>query len=206
MLSLSIMGAIILMGQTLPPPRVIAVEKLSLRDVNGNIRAMLFTTPDGSPTLTMADREGEPRIQMIVGQDGTPVIGLQDKKDILRAMLTITAGHPSLSLYDKDGGQRSKLSVDEKGSPALAFWDKGVQDKGIKPRILLTLGPDGSPRLGLGGKDGKPLIALAAVAEQYSLGFFDGKGEPRTLITVDPDGTPSMNILDRNGKVIWKAP
>jgi hypothetical protein len=92
------MGAILLMGQASTSPRVIDIQKLILRDVNGKMRAMLYITPENSPTFTISDREGEPRIQMTVGQNGTPVIGLQDKSDILRAMLTTE----SLSLYNKN--------------------------------------------------------------------------------------------------------
>ena len=97
-LALSIMGAILLMGQASTSPRVIAIEKLILRDVNGKMRAMLYITPENAPTFTMGDKEGEPRIQMTVGQNGTPVIGLQDKNDIPRAMFTTE----SLSLYNKN--------------------------------------------------------------------------------------------------------
>jgi hypothetical protein len=196
------------MGQAQPSnlTRVVEAEKFFLRDANGKSRAGLFTTPDGSPTLTLNDKEGEPRMLMTVGQDGTPVIALQDKNDILRAVLTVEAGGASLSFHDKDGGQRSKLYLDKSGSPALGFWGKSVLDKGVRPRVLLVLSPDGSPRLSLTSKDGKPRIGLGAVADEHSLAFFDGKGEPRVGIAVDPDGTPHMNIFDRNGKPVWKAP
>lgn len=185
---------------------VVETHKLVLLDPAGKRRAMLFTGPDGSPILTMTDAEGEARLLMTVGQNGTPIIALQDKAEVVRAMVTVDAGQASLSLHDPTGAQRGKLYVSNDASSALALWDKVARGDRAKPRALLTVSRDGSPRLALTNNQANPAVALGAVADEYSLAFFDARGEPRAGITMKADGTPRMSLEGASGDTLWKAP
>ncbi len=59
-----------------------------------------------------------------------------------------------------------------------------LKDVSGKPRGILAIRADGTPRLEFLEEDGKPRAALATAA----------------------DGSPSLSLLDRDGKVLWKVP
>ncbi|MHC4549797.1 MAG: hypothetical protein ACYTEZ_13575 [Planctomycetota bacterium] len=104
---LALVAAVLLMGQDrakdLPD---LKVRSLTVRDLGGKERAALFTAADGSPFLTLADKDGT-----------------------IRAMVSSSAVGAALNLYDKNGKTRARLGTAADGSPSLTLYD--AKDKVI---------------------------------------------------------------------------
>jgi len=84
-------------------PSNIRAKKIQIQDQEGKTRIELSTLPDGSPGLSLADKNGKIRVMLAVW-------GLQDKL-------------PSLSFNDKDGDRRIVMTVRPDGMPYIAFAD-----------------------------------------------------------------------------------
>jgi hypothetical protein len=100
-------AATVLMGQTAPhrPPRTLEAEEFVLRDNRGQVRAALGTTKNPSATVLRIDNEnGNPRARLIVSSDGTSSLELMDSGDRIRVVLGVRDnGSPRLWLGDEGG-------------------------------------------------------------------------------------------------------
>ena len=88
-------------GKQVPVAKVLRAERFEVVDSSGKVRAALETLPDGSPGLTLRDKDGQ-----------------------MRAGLLLSNGSPGLSLWGKDGKGGAMLAVRADGSPELALYDK----------------------------------------------------------------------------------
>jgi hypothetical protein len=95
------------------------------------------------------------------------------------------------ALVDDHGAPRAVLAVD--GGAANLY----LTDAQGTPRATMSVAADGTPAIGLGGKDATLRLAMAVSDDgESSIGLFDGDRRLRAKLAVGPDGVPSLNILD----------
>ena len=117
-------SAVVLMGQAMPFPRTVEARGFAAVDVNGKPRLLMGLGSDGSPTVTLMDRDEKPRVILAVLPDGSPALGFYDQSGKERAALKVLAKHdgaPFLILNDKEGKIRAAVTVNAEGSPGLAL-------------------------------------------------------------------------------------
>jgi len=99
------------------------VRSLMLKDKDGGLCARLDLLVEGSPYLSLLDKNNLPRARLWLA-DGPPYLSLSDKNGNPRASLSLDRlGSPSLSLYDKDRKARAVLDVRADGSAGLRLFD-----------------------------------------------------------------------------------
>lgn len=115
-LALLAMTAIGLMGQVMPPSRVLEVEQPLLRDTTGRIRVSLSALEDDAVVLTFRDRLERDRLATGLLPEGAPLISLYDEHRRRRAAFgMLDADAPWLSPYGKDGRSRAHVALDDDG-------------------------------------------------------------------------------------------
>jgi len=112
---LAVVAGVFLVGQgkeKVPPDLV--VRSLKMEDKDGVVRAGLFPMDaDGSPGLTLADKNGKARAMLALVADSASLI-LSDKNGKARAMLAAHAdGSTALIIFDKEEHARAVLGVHE---------------------------------------------------------------------------------------------
>jgi hypothetical protein len=88
--------------------------------------------------------------------DGSPQISLFDRQKKLRMSLSLRAnGGPSISLLDADSRGRSVLSLNDRQEPSLVFYEPTEpKDQKGPQRVMLTVDTSGSGYLALFGTAG----------------------------------------------------
>ena len=158
--------------------KVVQAQAFELVDDEGVVRAAMKITANGSPALTMFDKDGNTRFDVSFGNgnDGSVGVSLHGVNGEGRLFLSIGEyDQPSLSMLDSnetvrliaavDGTQRDSPPLltlfDEGGNPLLVAEVSYVwQQSAIEPRAILTIdGENGSIALGALDKSGRPSIA-----------------------------------------------
>ncbi len=206
--ALAVNIAVVLMGQA-PPRKVIKVveaEQFILKDSKGRNRGGLAVTND-APSLILKDEDGSNRIGLGVTPNGDPSLELADKDLDSGVELTVRSGamglqiheenkkprvilgvvndRPILHLADENGRTRAELIVLSNDTPALSFYDyDSGRDVGRKFLAWLGVSRHGS-------------VTLALV---------DRKEQSEAQLSVPDGGLPRLHFIDKEGKVIWRAP
>jgi hypothetical protein len=106
----------------------VVAESIGLKNAAGNIVALLSSTSDGRPHVSLFDGQKKLRLS----------IGLRQN------------GEPSLSLIDPEQGARAVLSLNDQQDPSLTMFDEAKL-----PRALFALDASRAGTLLLsGGKGG----------------------------------------------------
>ena len=85
-------------------PGAITATRVRLVDAEGQARATLAVTADGSPALWLTDDEGQSRVTLAVTADGSPALWLRDATGKARTTMTVLDdGSPHLILSDTAG-------------------------------------------------------------------------------------------------------
>ncbi len=201
---------------------------LVLADRKQRNRVTLGVKPDGSPSLTLADKEGRTGALVDVVDEGSRLGLFYD--GLVRAGIGFGPGGSQLNLYGDDGKDHATLSLAPGGATGLIFHDQdGKQraalgvlpnnasglslfDKGGSHRVALSVVPDGSPRLELFDAGGGRRANLALSTEGLPALQLEDKGQPRAVLGAGSEGkrkasTPSSLLLfDKDGSVIFQAP
>jgi len=184
--------------------------------------------PDGSPSLTLADKEGRTGALVDVVDEGSRLGLFYD--GMVRAGIGFGPGGSQLNLYGDDGKDHATLSLAPDGATGLIFHGQdgkqraalGVApnnasglslfDKGGSQRAAMSVVPEGSPRLELFDAGGGRRANLAVSAEGLPALQLEEKGQPRAVLGAGSEGkrrasTPSSLLLfDKDGSVIFQAP
>lgn len=161
--------------------KVVQAQAFELVNDEGVVRAAMKITANGSPALTMFDKDGNTRFDVSFGNgndgsDGSVGVSLHGVNGEGRLFLSIGEyDQPSLSMLDSNetvrliaivnGTQRDSPPLltlfDEGGNPLLvAEVSYVLQQSAIEPRAILTIdGENGSIALGALDKSGRPSIA-----------------------------------------------
>ncbi len=83
-------------------PAVVATRSLRVVDPQGKPRAVLATSSDGVPFLTLSDRNGQVRATLFISDDG----------------------RPALTLNDGDGRSRATLGLERSADGFITFFGK----------------------------------------------------------------------------------
>src|SRR5207253_2466690 len=143
---------------------------LVLADRKQRNRVTLGVKPDGSPSLTLADKEGRTGALVDVVDDGSRLGLFYD--GLVRAGIGFGPGGSQLNLYGEDG----------------------------KDHATLSLAPDGATGLIFHGQDGKQRAALGVAPNNASgLSLFDKGGSQRAAMSVVPEGSPRLELFDAGG-------
>jgi len=189
---------------------------LVLADRKQRNRVTLGVKSDGSPSLTLADKEGRTGALVDVVDEGSRLGLFYD--GLVRAGIGFGPGGSQLNLYgddgatglifhDQDGKQRAALGVLPNNASGLSLFDKGGG-----PRAALSVVPDGAPRLELFDAGGGRRANLGLSAEGLPALQLEDKGQPRAVLGAGSEGkrkasTPSSLLLfDKDGSVIFQAP
>ncbi len=104
-------------------------QTIALRNKMGEIVALLDSSSDGSPQISLFDRQKKTRMSISLRANGGPSIGLSDPDSKARAVLSLNdRQEPSLTFYDPNepndqkGTQRVLLGVDTGGSGLLYLF------------------------------------------------------------------------------------
>jgi hypothetical protein len=202
-------------------PAVVTTGQINLVSRAGRIRGILSAEDErGLASLTLFDEAGERRSALTVGRDGSPTLQLYDRAQAARLVLAVENDQPAL-VINGEAGQRAVLS-NLTGTPTLAFQD------GERVRAEVGMGRGGTPRFGMFGATGQPLLNLN-VSDQGEpvVTLRDGTGRSRAtmgvvsgatvinladqksarvVLGVAADGTASLSLLDAAGKVIERVP
>jgi hypothetical protein len=115
-----------LRAATLNADTVIA-GTVSLRNATGEIVALLSSSSDGAPQISLFDRQKKPRVSISLRANGGPSISLLDPDLGSRAVLSLNdRQEPSLAMFNEPKGpQRALLAVDTSGSGYLGLYGTG---------------------------------------------------------------------------------
>ena len=168
-------------GRAEPPnaaPKVVSAQEFRLTDAQGNTRGTFAVGADGSPALTLLDKQGKRRA----------------------AMSVTDAGESSIAFYEGDK-IRADLAVQPDGNAGLLLLDKNA-----KTRLSCRLRADGTPLIALNDKDGKFRALLDAPADNsVGLSLKNTSGKDSIGLAVLPDDSPLAVLKDKNGKTVWGA-
>ena len=153
------------------PAEVIRAHKFELVDRDGKTRASLELGPEFTEETLHSMLE--------------PVLPQENIK-------TADDTSPRLVLFDVDGKYLTKL-----GLHGIYLYDK---KNGSLPIAQLHVLPDGTPYLGLQGKDFRAEITKS-VAGITGLAIYDKQGIARTGLGLSPDGRPGLALLGQDGMV-----
>ena len=77
LVTLMVMAALMLMGQSGPP--IVEAQRFIIRDpATGNARATLSLLQEGNIGLTLLDHDQKPRVELVTGADGSPKLAFYD--------------------------------------------------------------------------------------------------------------------------------
>jgi hypothetical protein len=124
---------------------------------------------------------------------------VRDTNGAPRGVWDSSAG--GVGLYDDGGKPRAMLVLGPDGTPRVTLADQSG-----KPRVSLGVAADGTPRLVLTDRGLKPRVTLGVESNGSGLALLDEAGRLRGSVTVAVDGSPSLEVHDETGKVFWKVP
>src|SRR6266850_5242692 len=168
---------------------------LKLSDIEGNERAGLTISRDGSPTLRLFGKDRRNMAVVNVGEDGMPTVSLFSKdKECFSSLFASSDGQSTLVMRSQAGSVN--LGIKDDGSPALALTSK--DEKSV---AALWVTKEGSPTLFLRIKGGKPAVSFKIDPNGSSgVGLSDSQGVLRAALGLDEDGTPHFGLLNKDGK------
>ena len=116
---LSLLSAIILMGQSAPPPRVVEAQRFILKDNEGNVRGWMGTIGKGSE-LSLGNVNAEPMMRLIVSTDASDLHFFGSRNSGMN--LGLDSGRPDISMMRAEEKGRAGITFGNDG-PALTLED-----------------------------------------------------------------------------------
>lgn len=111
---------------------VVKAERLEITDSTGASRVIINTLEGDRPSITLLDPQGEARAWLFLSRDGSPNFVMQDgasliladKEGEIRVLQRLEAdGAPTVSFADASGKVRALQWLDASGSTAIALYD-----------------------------------------------------------------------------------
>jgi hypothetical protein len=123
-------GALFLMGQTAPKPKVhdlLRTRALVVVNAKGEPRALMQVTDDDTATLSLGGFDARARLMIAATPDGRSSLALLDRQRVARAEMTLTEGKGvALMLRDKTGSAEAIGGVEDDGSTYSLWTNKDV--------------------------------------------------------------------------------
>ena len=106
--------------------KTLSVETIALRNGAGQIVALISSTSDGTPHLSLFDSRQKVRLSVGLGQDGAPSVSLLDTEQTHRAVLSLNDHQDaSLTLFNAAKIPRATLAVDAVSSGHMVLYGTG---------------------------------------------------------------------------------
>ena len=171
--------------------RADGTPSVSLADRDGKSRAAMLVQPDGSPNLALYDRDGRNGALLDVPADGAR-LGLF-KNGVARAGLGYGPGGSRMGLYAGDGTERATLALTDDGATGMVF-----RDAGGKERVSIGALPDGPTGMTVSDKAGGRRAVLNLLPDGTPhLELYDDGGQRRAVLGLWQDGFPALELRDK---------
>ena len=193
---------------------VVTAAQVNLVDSGGQLRAVLAAEDErGMTSLAFFGPDGTLRGLVGAEPDGTPMLLFNDPAGVGRLTASVRDDDAVMAVGDEAAG--STLIGSFRGTPVVSLSDRG------RPRLQMTLGDQGEPRLslfntagrqGVGlvvGTDDVPFLYLwdADGAQRLAMGTVQGSTvvnlgdgtRPRLVLGVADDGRASVAFYDADG-------
>ena len=106
--------------------KTLSVEILALRNETGKIVALISSTSDGTPHISLFDSREKVRLSIGLNQDGAPSVSLLDPEQVHRAVLSLNDHQDaSLTMYNAAKLPRAALAVDSVSSGHMVLFGTG---------------------------------------------------------------------------------
>ena len=195
---------------------VVNASQLNIIDSEGRLRAVLAAEDErGSTSLAFYGPDGSLRGLVGAEPDGTPVLRFNNPAGVGRLSATVRDDEPVITVGDQAAA--SVLVGSLGGIPIVRLSDRG------RPRVRMTLGDQGEPRLslfnamgqrGVGlvvGADDAPFLYLSdpAGVQRLAMGTLQGStvvnlgdgARPRLVLGVADTGRASVAFYDAEGEL-----
>ncbi|EHR05418.1 hypothetical protein [Bradyrhizobium sp. WSM471] len=104
----------------------LSVETIALRNGTGKIVALISSTSDGTPHISLFDSREKVRLSIGLRQDGAPSVSLLDTEQGHRAVLSLNDHQDaSLTMYNAAKLPRATLAVDSASSGHMVLFGTG---------------------------------------------------------------------------------
>ena len=139
---------------------------------------------------------------------------LRQEVELLARMVQGVSPH-GVVLRDAEGRLRAQLALEPNGSPFLKLLDSE-----LRPRLVMFIGEDDQPVLGLHNIAGKPVLGLTVTGDgsavlrmagmtqmavelvggagKTGLSLFDTEGQSRVVLGLTTDGRPKLELRDQH--------
>ncbi len=136
----------------------ITARQFEVMDDQGNERAKLSVSPEGTAQLAMYDQQGVERALLAVTREGTTMLAMSgdDGKPRMAANVVMHDGPAAFALLNPDSTTAAELIVNKDKRALLLADHKG----NARVRLDLDAGEKGEAALTFYDKDGKPLKKL----------------------------------------------
>lgn len=124
------------------PAKVIQAESFQLVDEQGEIVAVLASSPDERPNLLVFDPAGNPLVSPGMNASGEPAFSLSSGKSNASISLSLNKGQPALLLTNTAGKARVSITLIMDGKPVVTLYD---QDGKTLRAVLGPVSAEGSP-------------------------------------------------------------
>ncbi len=106
--------------------KTLSVETIALRNDTGKIIALISSTSDGTPHISLFDSREKVRLSIGLRQDGAPSISLLDTEQGSRAVLSLNDHQDaSLTMFNATKLPRATLAVDAASSGHMVLYGSG---------------------------------------------------------------------------------
>ncbi len=190
--------------------KVIRAQKFELVDKDGNVKASLDMSRDGSPGLLLNNHNSYVVLSASSKLGPSLILSIDEKFERSASVFVKNDGTPSLTLSDKFG-DRFSVNIPPDGRAGMVFIDKSK-----KVRAGIALSQDGSPSINVQdsgelsfsdnrGKHRFRIVQSATIDDDPVLVLFDKYDKKRAALGLDK-GRPILVFTDESEKVIWSAP
>jgi hypothetical protein len=106
--------------------KTLSVETIALRNGTGKIVALISSSSDGTPHISLFDSREKVRLSLGLRQDGAPSVSLLDSEQGHRAVLSLNEHQDaSLTMYNAAKLPRAALAVDSVSSGHMVLFGIG---------------------------------------------------------------------------------
>ncbi|MGH9712661.1 MAG: hypothetical protein ACRD5M_05105 [Candidatus Acidiferrales bacterium] len=137
---LAALSMVVLMGQAVPPPRIVEAQKFVLKDKDGKVRGWMGVMATGSE-LMLGNNSAQPMMRFLVSTDSSNFHFYGVRKGGMT--LAVDSGDPSLSIVGADGSGGAGIAFGEDG-PSLTLQDaKGFSTVAGATQLKARAGGEG---------------------------------------------------------------
>lgn len=174
--------------------RVVEAESFVVKDSDGNVRARLGVTPDGSPSLALVNVDNKELVSLQSAPDDTASLNFYDRGQTRISMSATSDGGANLGFYDQHSRSMSGFYLWPDSTIGLGMRNgpKGIQ---------LTAQSDGRAGIGIAETNGREIGKIGELAADAML-----RAPSPFRATISDEALGSGDRLGRSGDAGGIAP